>query len=82
MHDAKSCAEQIGKELIEGTHVSMIYSAHNMHLSSSQEVLGKNVVWGTFPNDGLCSFEKPYFKITGESKKGKDWYWQGIYIIW
>ena len=37
MHDAKSCAEQIGKELIEGTHVSMIYSAHNMHLSSSQE---------------------------------------------
>ena len=37
MHDAKSCAEQIGKELIEGTYVSMIYSAHNMHLSSSQE---------------------------------------------
>ena len=37
MHDAKSCAEQIGKELIEGTYVSMIYSAHNMHLSSSQK---------------------------------------------
>ena len=37
MHDAKSCVEQIGRELIEGTHVSMIYSAHNMHLSSSQE---------------------------------------------
>ena len=31
MHDAKSCAEQIGKELIEGTYVSMIYSAHTQY---------------------------------------------------
>ena len=31
MPDAKSCAEQIGNELIEGTYVSMIYSAHTQY---------------------------------------------------